>query len=79
MTNKQILENMNLHIGREVIILKGIHVHKKGRAVKAYIPKGKTKPAMLVELDEGGQVDIKNASQLFFIVQTIPLNRVNEN
>lgn len=79
LTNAQILKNMEKHVGREVIILKGSHANKKGRAIKAHIPNGKKKPAMLVELDEGGEINIDDATRLFFITQTIPLNRVHEN
>jgi hypothetical protein len=75
-TTKQLLANMNNFIGKDVLLLDGHpHANEKGRTVKAEVPKGLSRPAMLVRLESGEECYVFEPSQLMFITNVIPVTK----
>lgn len=66
-------------IGKKVVILnKHPWSGYAGKTVRAEIPKGFTKPAMVVALDLGGiECFVFDAKDLLFVTNSIQVNRKN--
>lgn len=76
-SNEQILKNMSSFLNKDVIIMPGHpHENERGKTIRAEIPAGMNKPAMLVRLESGTECYVFKPNELFFITHVIPVDKV---